>query len=228
MCSSQLARVSVDQSGLLANREHCISIIGEASLSRCWTSTDTSTQIVAIPVRSRAILLLLVSNGIVLAPIVSGPNSTQPSAQPHHIKALGTRNLASGLTYHIHQLVFVDCDKMTSLTPSDRATAILCAKHLHQSLRLPATTSHNELIVTFATTTNFTNTALPAILFVGPMFGTRYLALLFNKLAEQCGVRLICVDRCVSSMPSGPASVSYFIFLSGFQHHNKRRMPFAN
>lgn len=77
----------------------------------------------------------------------------------------------------------------------DKAISILCAKHLHQSLWLPATPDHPRLRVTFGTTSNFDNTALPAVLFIGPMFGGRWTTLEFDKLAAECGVRMICPDR---------------------------------
>jgi len=74
---------------------------------------------------------------------------------------------------------------------------MICAKNFHQALWLPETTDHPKLKVTYSTTTNFDNVNLPAVLFVGPMFGTRWAALDYDKLARDCGVRMICVDRYV-------------------------------
>ncbi|RMZ90315.1 hypothetical protein DV736_g2464, partial [Chaetothyriales sp. CBS 134916] len=84
---------------------------------------------------------------------------------------------------------------MTSISPEDQAIRIICMKHFHQSLWLPGTANHSKLKVTYSTTTNFDNVSIPAILFIGPMFGTRWNSLHFDKLARDCGVRVICVDR---------------------------------
>ncbi|EXJ79584.1 hypothetical protein A1O3_07863 [Capronia epimyces CBS 606.96] len=84
---------------------------------------------------------------------------------------------------------------MTSLSPEDQAIRLTCATHFHQALWLPQTANRAKLRVTYSTTTNFDNVSLPAILFIGPMFGTRWMALHFDKLARDCGVRVICVDR---------------------------------
>lgn len=84
----------------------------------------------------------------------------------------------------------------TSSNPTDIAIRLLANKSFHQCLWLPATTNHSKLRVTFATTTNFSNESkLPIILFIGPMFGNRYFALAFDKIAKETGVRVICVDR---------------------------------
>jgi hypothetical protein len=77
----------------------------------------------------------------------------------------------------------------------DQAIRTVCGKNVHQVLWLPETAQHPKLRVTYSTTTNFDNVNLPAILFIGPMFGTRWEVLLFDKLARDCGVRVICVDR---------------------------------
>lgn len=84
---------------------------------------------------------------------------------------------------------------MASSTPEDRAIRKICSKNFHQALWLPQTADHAELRVTYSTTTNFDNVSLPVVLFIGPMFGPRYLALHLDKLAGDCGVRMICVDR---------------------------------
>jgi len=77
----------------------------------------------------------------------------------------------------------------------DEAIEVVCAKHIHQCLWLPPTESHGKLRVTFATTSNFSDNTLPVILFCPPMFGGRSLALHFDYLAKQTGVRLLCADR---------------------------------
>lgn len=77
----------------------------------------------------------------------------------------------------------------------EQAIQTLCAKHLHRALWLPETADHPKLRVTYATTSNFDDASLPAILFIGPLFSSRWSALDFGKLASDCGVRLICTDR---------------------------------
>jgi len=84
---------------------------------------------------------------------------------------------------------------MPSSLAEDQAIRAVCANHLHQVLWLPETADHPKLRVTYSTTTNFDNAGLATILFVGPMFGTRWESLLFDKLARDCRVRVICVDR---------------------------------
>jgi hypothetical protein len=82
-----------------------------------------------------------------------------------------------------------------SMPATEEAVTILCKKHLHQCFWLPENESHGRLRITYSTTSNFTDTALPVILFLGPMFGSRYLNNEFNQLAISTGVRVICVDR---------------------------------
>ncbi|KAF1355375.1 hypothetical protein BDV97DRAFT_395740 [Delphinella strobiligena] len=85
---------------------------------------------------------------------------------------------------------------MASSSPEDQAIRKICSKNFHQALWLPRTADHAELRVTYSTTTNFdNNVSLPVVLFIGPMFGTRYFALHLDKLAADCGVRMIIVDR---------------------------------
>ena len=87
---------------------------------------------------------------------------------------------------------------MTSFSSEEEAIRTICTKHFHQALWLPETANHSKLRVTYSTTTNFDNISLPAVLFIGPMFGTRWMALHFDKLARDCGARAICVDRYAS------------------------------
>jgi hypothetical protein len=86
---------------------------------------------------------------------------------------------------------------MTSLSPEDEAIRIICADNFHQSLWLPETANHPKLKVTYSTTTNFDDLSLPVVLFVGPIFSTRWFSLHFDKLARECGLKVICVDRYV-------------------------------
>lgn len=85
--------------------------------------------------------------------------------------------------------------KAQTTEAEDQAIRTVCGKNLHQALWLPESPYHPKLRVTYSTTTNFDDVKLPAILFIGPMFGTRWESLLFDKLARDSGVRVICVDR---------------------------------
>ncbi|USW47684.1 Putative alpha/Beta hydrolase [Septoria linicola] len=77
----------------------------------------------------------------------------------------------------------------------DRAIQLFAQSSFHQCFHVSATEKHDRLRVTFATTTNFDQTELPVVLFVGPMFGNRYFCLSFDKVARENGVRVICIDR---------------------------------
>ncbi|CAK3884595.1 Hypothetical predicted protein [Lecanosticta acicola] len=78
----------------------------------------------------------------------------------------------------------------------EQATRLLSQRNLHQKIWLPQTSTHARLRVTFSTTTNFVeDESLPVVLFIGPMFGTRYMGLMFDRMAREIGVRMICVDR---------------------------------
>jgi hypothetical protein len=83
----------------------------------------------------------------------------------------------------------------TSVFARDNALARVSAGHLHQCLWLPETQDHPRLHVTFATTSNFDDEALPAILFIPPMFGSRWFVLEMDKLARDSGVRVVFPDR---------------------------------
>ncbi|KAI9687397.1 MAG: hypothetical protein M1820_010466 [Bogoriella megaspora] len=83
-----------------------------------------------------------------------------------------------------------------SLTdPTDKSIKILCARHLHRVLTIDATDSHGRLRVTFSTTSNFDNASLPTMLFIGPMFCSRWHAVDLDRLACEDGIRVICSDR---------------------------------
>lgn len=77
----------------------------------------------------------------------------------------------------------------------DVAISFACKHCFHQDLHIPETVDHPRLRVTYSISTNFDDTDLPAVLFVGPMFATRWLTLEFDKLARESGVRLVSVDR---------------------------------
>jgi hypothetical protein len=77
----------------------------------------------------------------------------------------------------------------------DTALATVSAGHLHRCLWLPESPTHPRLRVTYATTSNFNDEKLPAILFIPPMFGSRWFVLEMDKLARDCGVRVVLPDR---------------------------------
>jgi hypothetical protein len=70
----------------------------------------------------------------------------------------------------------------------DNALARVSAGHVHQCLWLR---------VTYATTSNFDDETLPAILFIPPMFGSRWFVLEMDKLARDSGVRVVFPERYV-------------------------------
>lgn len=87
---------------------------------------------------------------------------------------------------------------MTSVGASharDTALAIVSGGHLHQSLWIPETSDHPRLRVSYGTTSNFHDESLPAVLFIPPMFGSRWFLLEMDKLARDCGVRVVFPDR---------------------------------
>ena len=92
----------------------------------------------------------------------------------------------------------------TSVSTRDVALERVSAGHLHQSLWLPETQDHPRLRVTFATTSNFDDETLPAILFIPPMFGSRWFVLEMDKLARDSGVRVVFPDRYCSLRNRSP------------------------
>lgn len=93
-------------------------------------------------------------------------------------------------------LVHIIVEIMSTITPPQaKAISILCANNLHQSLWLPETAGHPRLRVSYSTTSNFSDTSLPAVLFVGPLFGSRWFILEFDKVARESGVRMVWPDR---------------------------------
>jgi predicted dienelactone hydrolase len=82
-------------------------------------------------------------------------------------------------------------------SPFDLATTFCSNIYFHQSIHLPASTEHDRLRVTFATTTNFDDQQLPVVLFCHPMGAARYLIYMFEAVAKREGVRVLIIDRCV-------------------------------
>jgi predicted dienelactone hydrolase len=84
-----------------------------------------------------------------------------------------------------------------SPSPLDLATTFCSNISFHQSLYLPASSSHERLRVTFATTTNFKQKELPVVLFCHPMGTARHLIYRFEEVAKKEGIRVLIVDRYV-------------------------------
>ncbi|GAB7349372.1 hypothetical protein MBLNU459_g8498t1 [Dothideomycetes sp. NU459] len=78
----------------------------------------------------------------------------------------------------------------------ERAAEFTRNSCFHRSFTIPQTAARGPLHVTYATTTNFdTNRDAQTVLWVGPMFATRFGCFDFNHVAEKSGVRFITVDR---------------------------------
>lgn len=104
----------------------------------------------------------------------------------------------------------------------DEAIKFVCARHFHQCFWLPRNESRGRLRITYSTSSNFADTSLPVILVCLPMFvsspgnhlstsndfdclarfGSRWVSMDFDHLAASKGVRLLCIDRYVSSSES--------------------------
>ncbi|KAM0276809.1 hypothetical protein ACHAQH_006344 [Verticillium albo-atrum] len=70
----------------------------------------------------------------------------------------------------------------------------LSRPRFHQSLTLPATDDHGELKVTYAVGGSQDPSA-PTLLFIGGMFGGRYMAVIGDYICRKMGVRIISPDR---------------------------------
>lgn len=78
--------------------------------------------------------------------------------------------------------------------PKLDAVEYVARPHFHQRLTLPATDAHGELTVTYAVAGNLDSSA-PTLLFIGGMFGGRYLAVFQDYVCKKLGVRMVSVDR---------------------------------
>lgn len=85
--------------------------------------------------------------------------------------------------------------KATSPTALDTAITFCSNASFHQSIYLPASSSHPKFRVTFSTSTNFRDESLPVVLFCHPMGAARYLIYGFDEMAKREGVRVVIVDR---------------------------------
>lgn len=81
-------------------------------------------------------------------------------------------------------------------TPEDRAMELTSPRKFHRVFTVPASSSptHAPLRVSYSIAGPEEGDA-PTILFVGGMFGTRWMAVGENWLAEKEGVRVLFVDR---------------------------------
>lgn len=89
---------------------------------------------------------------------------------------------------------------MPSRIDPPRTTALeyICQRQFHRRFLLPRTANHGELPITYAdvgTRPETTNDHVPTFLFMPGMFGSRYLAIYMQAIAERLGVRVLVIDR---------------------------------
>lgn len=75
-----------------------------------------------------------------------------------------------------------------------RAKAFLAQEKFNRRFTLPATSTHDELTVTYAVGGVDSDTA-PTMLFIGGMFGGRFLASMADHVAQSLGMRFVVTDR---------------------------------
>jgi hypothetical protein len=95
-------------------------------------------------------------------------------------------------------------------SPLDLATTFCSNIYFHQRIHLPASSEHEQLRVTFATTTNFDDPELPVVLFCHPMGAARYLIYMFEEVAKKEGIRVLIIDRYISPFPSHLVLEAFF------------------
>lgn len=84
---------------------------------------------------------------------------------------------------------------ITTISPEEEAINLIAPRKLHQIFTLPATDEHPIVKVTYAIAGPDIGEDVPTILFIGGMFGTRYMAMWYNIFAEKQRVRMIFIDR---------------------------------
>lgn len=77
----------------------------------------------------------------------------------------------------------------------EQALEAIAPRKLHQIFTLPATDDHGPLKVSYAIAGPELGEEVPTIFFCGGMFGTRWMAMSYNFLAEKERVRMIFIDR---------------------------------
>jgi hypothetical protein len=75
-----------------------------------------------------------------------------------------------------------------------RANEYISQEKFSRSLTLPATESHGELTVTYAVG-GLDSVDAPTVLFIGGMFGGRYLASIADHVCTKLGMRIVVADR---------------------------------
>ncbi|KAH9214438.1 Alpha/Beta hydrolase protein [Leptodontidium sp. 2 PMI_412] len=82
-----------------------------------------------------------------------------------------------------------------SISTEEQAITLISRRKFHRLFTLPATSTHESLKVTYGIAGPDIGEDAPTILYVGGMFGTRYLAITQDWLATQKGVRILMIDR---------------------------------
>ena len=75
-----------------------------------------------------------------------------------------------------------------------RSRDFIASEKFNRRFTLPATDDHGELTVTYAVAGKDSESA-PTILFIGGLYGGRYLATMADYLSEKKGVRFVVADR---------------------------------
>jgi hypothetical protein len=75
-----------------------------------------------------------------------------------------------------------------------RSRDFIAREKFNRRFTLPATDDHGELTVTYAVAGEDCDTA-PTILFIGGLYGGRYLATMADYISEKKGVRFVVADR---------------------------------
>lgn len=90
---------------------------------------------------------------------------------------------------------------MSTLSKEDQAIEMMAPRKFHRLFTAPATDKRGLLKVTYSIGGVDVDEKgaddVPTILWVGPMFATRYQAVFLNWIAETEGVRMVFIDRFV-------------------------------
>ncbi|KAH6670447.1 Alpha/Beta hydrolase protein [Halenospora varia] len=81
------------------------------------------------------------------------------------------------------------------LSPKDKAYLLISPITYHQSFTVPATSTHEALKVSYAVVGRPLGEDAPTILFCAGMFGSRWMGVWLNHVAEKTGVRVLFIDR---------------------------------
>ncbi|KAH7354775.1 Alpha/Beta hydrolase protein [Rhexocercosporidium sp. MPI-PUGE-AT-0058] len=82
-----------------------------------------------------------------------------------------------------------------SISAEEQAIIFISQRKFHRLFTLPATNSHDVLKVTYGIAGPDIGEDAPTILYIGGMFGTRYLAVTQDWFATQKGVRILMIDK---------------------------------